>query len=265
MADHRRFFVPASCLDQNVATLTGPIAHQIKNVLRLRVGDRVKLLDNSGWSYEVRVEMLEQDAVIGAIQGKVLAGGEPRTKITIFQGLLRPNQFETVLQKATEVGVCTIVPTICQRCVVGHLDDGSTHKMTRWERIVTEAAEQCGRGKIPALRPAMLLEQACEQVRGLSLLTWEDEHSVSLRAAMRQSQGSFTANKPAVEPRSGTQRPFSINLFVGPEGGFAPHEVAMARGYGIATITLGPRILRAETAAIVAAALLLHEAGDLER
>lgn len=270
MTHHNRFFVPATAIKGNLATLSGAVVHQIKNVLRLRPGDRLTLLDNSGWRYDVEITDLDHDLLLGAVHGKALVTTEPRTKVTIYQGLLRGQQFEFVLQKATEVGVSVIVPTICQRCLVANLSDAGARKLSRWERIIAEAAEQSGRGKIPALRPALLFQQACEQVRGLSLLPWEDEDSVSLREALRREANllALKSTNGGYEPSArelGPHRPFSVNLFIGPEGGFTPEELAMARGYGITTVTLGPRLLRAETAALVAASLVLHELGDMGR
>ncbi len=268
MTEHNRFFVPAEAIRGGTATLSGALVHQIKNVLRLRPGDRVTLLDNSGWHYVVEITGLDQQQLVGAVRGKALGTTEPRTKITVYQGLLRGAQFEFVLQKATEIGVSAFAPAICQRCVVANIGEVNANKLARWERIVTEAAEQSGRGKVPVLRPAVMFQQAVEQVRGVSLLLWEDEDSASLREALRREanlialQGMNGSHSPSVR-ELGPSRPFSVNLFVGPEGGFAPEEVAMSRSYGITTVTLGPRLLRAETAAVAAIALVLHELGDM--
>jgi 16S rRNA (uracil1498-N3)-methyltransferase len=181
---------------------------------------------------------------------KSLAVAEPRTKITLYQALLKLDRFEWVLQKNTELGAVGFVPMITERCIIGSLEDISKTKTERWWRILMEAAEQSGRARLPTLRPAVMFPTACEDAArgGLTLIPWEEEKERSLRSVLRE------AERP----------PFSINLFVGPEGGFTPEELAQAQRYGARPVTLGPRILRAETAGLVAAAAILHELGDLE-
>ncbi len=250
-----RFFVPPAWVGGNEVTITGPQAHQIARVLRMRPGDLVIVLDNSGWEIEVRLTAVGGELVTGEVLHRRLASGEPRTKISLYQGVLRSNRFEFVVQKGTEVGVVQFVPLISERCVVSDLD-AVDRKQRRWEWIIQEAAEQCRRGRKPVLRSALLFPQACEQARhsgGLSLIPWEGEGAVSLRDLLRSTPPEREQSWP----------PFTINLFVGPEGGFSPGEIAVARRYGLRPVTLGPRILRAETAGVVAAAAILYELGDL--
>jgi len=252
-----RFFVPADCLKANLVTLGGPLAHQIAHVLRLRPGERITLLDNTGWAYEVELSKVTAQQAAGEVRRKTLATGEPRTKITLYQALLKGDHFEFVLQKGTELGIVDFVPLISERCVVAHLDQASA-KATRWQRIILEAAEQSGRGRLPVLRPANLFAPACEQAgrRSLSLIPWEGEKATSLRDVLGQRK---EAGKSPPTPR-----PFAINLFIGPEGGFSTGEIVQARGYGLLPVTLGARLLRAETAGLVAAAAIFYELGDLE-
>jgi len=252
-----RFFVPADCLKANLVTLGGPLAHQIAHVLRLRPGERITLLDNTGWAYEVELSKVTAQQAAGEVRRKSLATGEPRTKITLYQALLKGDHFELVLQKGTELGIVDFVPLVSERCVVAHLDQASA-KATRWQRIILEAAEQSGRGRLPVLRPATLFAPACEQAarRSLSLIPWEGEKATSLRDVLGPRKE--TGKSPP------TPRPFAINLFIGPEGGFSTGEIVQARGYGLLPVTLGARLLRAETAGLVAAAAIFYELGDLE-
>lgn len=254
-----RFFVPPQSISRTGVAFSEQQAHQISNVLRLGPGDRVIVLDNSGWQYEVELAEVRTDNVTGSVRSKSLAGGEPRTKITLYQGLLRSQKFEHVLQKCTELGVATFVPTICERCVVANISEASPAKLERWQRIIVEAAEQSGRGKLPVLHPATLFQQACEEVRGLSLIAWEGEDLTSLRVFLRSNN---VAKIDAEDARPVT-RPFSLNIFIGPEGGFSSFEIQRAQAYGIVPVSLGPRILRAETAAIAATAITLYDTGDL--
>lgn len=245
-----RFFAPAEWLKDEEVTITGPLVHRLRNVLRVRRDDRVILLDNSGWEHEVEIVKVTSQRIEGRVMHKSVAVAEPRTKITLYQALLKLDKFEWVLQKNTELGIVGFVPMITERCIIGSLEDISKTKTERWWRILMEAAEQSGRGRLPTLRPAVMFSTACEDAArgGLTLIPWEEERERSLRSVLQ-----------ATEPP-----PFSINLFVGPEGGFAPEELAQAQRYGAIPITLGPRILRAETAGLVAAAAILHQLGDLE-
>src|SRR3954467_4543569 len=171
-----RFFVDAASFQgRDVAIEDAELAHQIGTVLRLRAGDRVLLLDNSGWQYVVALSGVERDRVAGTVERKELAGGEPRTKLTLYVALLRSERFEWVLQKGTELGVSAFVPLICERSTIADADELSANKLERWNRIVREAAEQSRRGKLPRLAPALFLPAACDHAsqRGTALLLWE--------------------------------------------------------------------------------------------
>jgi len=258
-----RFFVPADWLKQDSISLSGALVHQIRDVLRIKPGEQIVALDDSGWEYQVELDKVEKDEVAGHILHKALAGGEPRTKITLYQGVLKGHHFEWVLQKGTEIGIVEFVPVICDRCLMSSLGDISAAKIARWQRIIREAAEQCRRGRLPRLQSAMLLPQACDQTRqsGLNLMPWEEERKVTLRNLLQRE--SQISERAAHAQGRNARRPFSIGLMIGPEGGFTPEEVELARRYNIHTLSLGTRILRAETAGLVAAAAILYEFGDL--
>jgi len=212
-------------------------------VLRLGPGDEIILLDNSGWEYLVEISSVERGGVKGIVRDKVLSTNEPATQITLYQALLKSNKFEFVLQKGTELGIRGFVPLFCERSIV----DVADNKMNRWQRIIMEAAEQSRRARLSILYPAMPFDEACRSVSGISLLLWEGERELSLRAALADIK----------------EAPQALNLFIGPEGGFSVSEVEFARRWGIVPITLGGRILRAETAGLVAAAAILYQFGDL--
>jgi 16S rRNA (uracil1498-N3)-methyltransferase len=250
-----RFFIPPSWIRGNRVTVTGPQAHQIANVLRMRPGELIAVLDNSGWVIEVRLTSVDGNAVNGEVQRRRLSVREPRTKVSLYQGALRSNRFEFVLQKGTELGVVEFVPVIADRCVMSDLEVVEK-KRRRWEMIIQEASEQSRRGRKPVLRSTALFPQVCEQVRhsgGLSLILWEEEGKTPLRDVLR-----------GVSSGDRDDRPFAVNFLVGPEGGFTAGEIDVARRYGLAPVSLGPRILRSETAATVAAAIILYELGDLQ-
>lgn len=252
-----RFFVESGALQGRELQIDdSELAHQLGTVLRLRAGERVVLLDNSGWQYTVALGLVERGRVAGIVERKELAGGEPRTKITLYVALMRAERFEWVLQKGTELGVSAFVPLICERSTVADADGLSEHKHERWRRIIREAAEQSRRGKLPRLAPAVLLPAACDQAakRGTALLLWEGGNVPSLRHVLQAADRAGAA--PA--------QPFSVALFSGPEGGFSPQEFETAARYGMIAVTLGPRTLRAETAPLAATSAILYEMGDLE-
>jgi 16S rRNA (uracil1498-N3)-methyltransferase len=254
-----RFFVPPEVVSQAAVRITGGLVHQIHRVLRLSPGEQIVLLDNSGWEYRVDLRQVTEKAVTGEVVGRSVKANEPRTKITLYQSVLKGNRFEWALQKGTELGVSEFVPVIASRCILQNLADAEA-KFPRWQRVILEAAEQSERAKFPALLPALMFNAACERAgagRGLSLIPWEEETAFSLKWMLRPN-GANGANGAF-----GGERPFSVSLFIGPEGGFTTEEISVAEDYGIRPVTLGPRIMRAETAAIVAAAAVFYELGDL--
>jgi 16S rRNA (uracil1498-N3)-methyltransferase len=250
-----RFFIPREWIDQGKVLIKGRQVHQLRNVLRLMSGDRIIVLDNTGWEYEVELERVDRSFVSGVVRG-ISSVAEPKTKVTLYQALLKGSKFEFIIQRCTELGVAGFVPMVCERCVVGDLKGVSDKKLERWKRIIVEAAEQSGRGKLPILEPVVPFHEACQSARGFSLLAWEGEQTLGLRAALR---GEIYRQRIISE-----KNPLSVKLFIGPEGGFSPSEVEFARDCGIVPIALGSRVLRAETAGLVAAAAILYECGDLE-
>ena len=244
-----RFFIPPQWIDQDRVVITGKQVHQLRDVLRMAEGDRILVLDNSGWQYEVELRRVDREQVEGIVREKSLSLSEPRTQITLYQALLKAEKFEFILQKGTELGIASFVPMVCERCVAGRAKDVSDRKLNRWKRIIAEAAEQSRRGKLPLLKPVLPFAQACQSAAGFSLLAWEGEQALGLRAALRGQKAKDIS---------------SVNLFIGPEGGFSPAEVEFARACGVLPITLGRRVLRAETAGLVAATAILYECGDLD-
>jgi 16S rRNA (uracil1498-N3)-methyltransferase len=240
-----RFFVPPEVFDGERVTLRGATAHQVRHVLRIRTGERIVLLDNMGWEFETQLETVGTQTCAGHIVARRRAANEPRVRLTLYAALLKHDKFEWVLQKGVELGVAAFQPVVSERCVGG---EGAAQKRERWQRIVREAAEQSERGVIPLLAaPLPLADAVSHAVQcGLSLIPYEEEHARSLRVVLRE------------QPRA-----TAINLFIGPEGGFSPGEIELARANEVIPVTLGPRILRAETAGVVAAAAVLYEYGEM--
>jgi len=238
-----RFFVEADAFDSELrqVAFSAEQTHQLRHVLRLRPGDRVRVFDGR----EPLDRIVELTAPgVGRVVGTQPQPPEPRTKLVAYPALVQRDKFEPVLQKLTELGASLIVPTLCARGLVRQPPDGA--RLARWRAIVREAAEQCGRGVVPNVGSALPLGAAVEQAvgEGCAVLAYEGERHASLRQALAGAGPC-------------------VGLFVGPEGGYAPQEVAAATAAGARLVTLGPRVLRTETASLVLAALVLYELGDL--
>jgi 16S rRNA (uracil1498-N3)-methyltransferase len=242
-----RFFVPEEQFTDTEVKLVGEQAHQIRDVLRMQRGAHIVVLDNLGWEYEVALNNVARKQVQAMILERREATGEPHTKLTLYQSLLPRAKFEWVLQKCTEVGVSNFIPVITQRSLIQDTAV-ALKKMERWERIITEAAEQSGRARIPTLADPIQLHAAVSDLKAYqrSLIAWEQREGTDIRTSLRESE----------------EGPAAVALFIGPEGGFAEEEVAWSRSAGVTPVTLGQRILRTETAAIVASALILYELGN---
>jgi 16S rRNA (uracil1498-N3)-methyltransferase len=142
-----RFFIPSDWIRHNEVTVTGPQAHQIARVLRMRPGDRAVMLDDSGWEIHIRLILVEPNEVRGEVLRRRLADAEPRTKISLYQGVLKSSRFEYTLQKGTELGFVEFVPVVAQRCIMHDLE-AVEKKHRRWDSIIQEAAEQSRRSNL---------------------------------------------------------------------------------------------------------------------
>ena len=243
-----RFFVPPECIDGDEVVVTGPVARQLAMVLRAAPGDRIALLDDTGAEYFVTLSRVGPREAAGAVTGRAV-DAEPPPPIALYQALLKADRFEQALQKCTELGVSRFVPMVTERCVPRVDAKWAANRYPRWRRIVTEAAEQSGRRRIPALEAAVSLEAACDGAEGVRLIPWEGERVTGIRAALR------AAGPGAL--RDG------VSVFVGPEGGLTEAEIAYAASRGVEPVSLGPRVLRSETAAMAAVAAVQYELGEL--
>ncbi|MCL4514116.1 MAG: 16S rRNA (uracil(1498)-N(3))-methyltransferase [Firmicutes bacterium] len=282
-----RFFVDPRQIEDGVVRIAGEDTNHITRVLRLRPGDRITVLDGTGLEYEVVISTISEEEVTGRVVGSRQRRTEPRLKVTLVQGLPKADKMELIIQKCTEIGVARILPARTERSVVELEGGKAARRLERWRKIAVQAAEQSGRALVPAIGEVTPLaavlnsaefHDAMENGLGLALMPWEGEDSVDLRRALAgrllqapsmmgqdgQGGGPVGQGDRDVTLAQYSRRPEVAWLFIGPEGGFSAREVEMAHAAGVNTITLGPRILRTETAGFVALTLLLWEAGELD-
>ncbi len=243
----RRFFVPAGSLRARNVTLGEEMAHRLGRVLRMKRGDHVILSDGGRREYEVQLTAVSPHAITAIVVAEREAPPEPAVTLVLYQSLIRANRFDLVLEKGTEIGVSRFVPVVNARGQIAVEDEPSPARAERWQRLVVEAAEQCGRGRPPPIDSPLAFEDAIRQARGLKLLPYEGQRSPGLGFHLRALP----------------ERPAAVSLFIGPEGGFGPEEVELARSEDCVLVSLGPRILRSETAGIVASALVLDALGEM--
>ncbi len=236
-----RFYISADQLQGDAVSFKPGQWHQLHSVLRLRVGDRVAVFDGVE-RVDRRVELI--GPAMGRVVDQLPQAAEPRTRLVAYPSLVHRDKFELVLQKLTEVGAVAIVPVLSARSLVRQPPDEG--RQARWRAILREAAEQSRRGVVPELFAALDFTHAIAHAigEGTVIMAYEEERRRSLRAALQSA-------------------PQTVSIFVGPEGGYTPEEASAAASLGAKLVTLGPRVLRTETASPLLAALVLYELGDL--
>ncbi len=248
MIDLARFFLKAGQIHGDQVAISGDDAHHITRVLRLRAGDEVEGVDPAGQVHRILLGEVGSK-VRGCLVGMVESAQESPLFMTLFQGLAKGDKMDLVIQKAVELGATEIVPFTSRYTVVRLEEKQAKTRQTRWERIALEAAKQSGRTRIPiigGLHTFSVLSEAV-QVRcaqgDLVIVAYEGETKMGI--------GSLD------DPKQG------VSVIVGPEGGFAPHEVEALALAGAKVCTLGPRILRTETAGLVLLSMIGYKWGDL--
>lgn len=242
-----KFFVAPGSVRGSFLTLEGENAAHAR-VLRLRQGDRVLVCDGCGTDYSCTISDISPQQVCLVVDSASASASEPRVQCSVYMAYAKADKLEHVIQKATELGAVKIVAFPSARCVSRPDKASLGKKLERWQKIAASAAGQCGRGVIPQVLAADSYEQALSWAAQseLALFPYENEKALSLRAAL--SGGSAA----------------SVSVVTGPEGGFTPEEVALAQEKGLRICTLGPRILRCETAPLCALTCVLFASGALD-
>ncbi len=241
-----RFFVPASDIVDGTASVRGSEFRHLQRVLRLREGDHVTLFDDAGTEHAGVVVSLSPRVALVRVTASTMPRRESPLALTLYQGIPKGRKMDLVVEKATELGVQTIVPFHSAFSLGAGAGAGA--KRERWQRIAVAAAKQSGRTSVPAIAAPIAFAEVVDAAAAhdLRLLFFEGAGTVPFVALP----------EPATPPRSAA-------IAIGPEGGFSRDETAAARDAGFALVDMGPRILRTETAALVAATLVQARWGDL--
>ncbi len=246
-----RFYSPASSFspDGKSVELGPEQARHLREVLRLRTGDEVFLFDGEGREFQgVVAEARRNSAQIKVIAEVDPSKPESPLDLTLGIALLKGEKFDLVVQKASELGVTRVIPLITMRADIRLRDASDAGKRVgRWQRIAVEAAKQSGRARVPEILTPQLFSALIGTASGTNVLMFSERDGGSLEAALKSIEIASLA----------------ITALVGSEGGWTDEEIEEARSAGCEIITLGGRVLRAETAAIVVAALIQHHSGDL--
>ncbi|WP_319523709.1 16S rRNA (uracil(1498)-N(3))-methyltransferase [uncultured Desulfosarcina sp.] len=243
----RRFFIPPEIVDTACPEITGSEAGHICRVLRLSAGDEVELFDGTGSGYRAQIVSANPDQVRLSIVETYTLTTESPVRVTLALGFLKENKMDDLIRPLTELGIHCLQPFYAARSVSRPKAKGLEKRLDRWQKKALEAVKQCRRARIPTIEPADSLTDVLKASDSfdLKIFFWEGEPlAVKL-------------------PEQALPYPRSILAVVGPEGGFSEDEVQMAREHGFLICGMGPRILRAQTAAVAACTVLQYLFGDM--
>ena len=244
-----RFFTPKNNinLEQNTCIIDGEDVKHNSRVLRCKENDKLEVCDMDNNEYICEIREINKDNILLDIIEKVNIKRESSLKVKLYQGMPKGTKMELILQKLTEIGVDEIVLVQTKRSVTKIDNKKEDKKIERWERIIYEAAKQSKRGKIPTLRGVLTFKEALEDMKNndLNLCPYENERTISIKECLKDVSAD------------------TIGIFVGPEGGFEEDEIEKIQDIDGKVVSLGPRILRTETASVVASSIVLYELSDL--
>ncbi|PRX28347.1 16S rRNA (uracil1498-N3)-methyltransferase [Orenia metallireducens] len=242
------FFVQSTDINDGIVVIKGDDVAHITRSLRLDLGDEISVSDGEGQKYLTELLEFGEYFVKAKVLEEFKVQAEPRVKVTLVQGLPKSKKMDMIVQKCTEIGVEEFIPIDTKRTVVNLNKKKAQKRQERWQKIVEEAAKQSKRGKIPKVKELSDLKQIIGKFDSydLVLVPWEDEESQGLKETL--------GSNLEVE---------RIMIIIGPEGGFSLEEIEQVKRAGAKSVTLGPRILRTETAGIATLSMVLYQLGDL--
>lgn len=238
-----RFFTET--INESKGIISGDDAKHIAKVLRMHAGEKLVACDCQGFDYDCVIDSLTDKEVELSVERKYLSETEPSVRVTLYQAMPKSDKMELIIQKAVELGVSAIVPVQTKRCVSRPDAKSMAKKLERYNRIALEAAKQCGRGRIPQVLPMLDFTEAIK--------------------AMKEDQRAFLfyENSTSSFRKELEQGVSSVSIMVGAEGGFEEEEVQKALDLDIASLSLGKRILRCETAPLAALSIIMYETGNM--
>jgi 16S rRNA (uracil1498-N3)-methyltransferase len=245
----RRFFVEKILPGTGFVSITGKEARHIRNVLRMKEGEMLILMDKEGQSFEATIGAIHYKEVKVTITKTLPPLPSSPVKISLAQALIKSHPMEYLIQKVTELGIHSIHPFYSERTVIQLRSAHLKNKMDRWMEIMKSACKQCGRVTLPDVNTPLLFEKIIKDApdtKTLKILLWEDEDKVDLKRLLTSMSSA---------PH--------VFVIVGPEGGFTLNEINLAKDAGFHIVSLGNRILRAETAAVSLLSIIQYEWGDL--
>ncbi len=245
----RYFYIAPSDGQKTKVSLEGLQIRHIKNVLRLKPGARIGLYDGTGFEYHAVIRSVSAKRVDVEIIRRFKAAAASSVQIIVAQAFLKEKKMDELVRRLCELGIAGWVPFFSRRTIARPGKNRLDARSSRWQRIAVEALKQCRRNDLPRIAEALSFEDVLEYARScdLKIIFWEEA----------------TAAIDALAPARGPDRAEKIFLMLGPEGGFSAAEIQQARDSGFSVASLGPRILRAETATIAACSLIQYLYGDM--
>lgn len=246
-----KFFVKKEQIQNNNIKIIGEDVNHIKNVLRAKIGEKIKICDTSNSiDYICSIKEIEKEYINCQIEEKKEESEESNIKITIFQGLPKADKMELIIQKSVELGVYDIYPVEMKRCVVKFDEKDKEKKILRWQKISEVAAKQCGRNIIPTIQNIINVKKICNLYDKYDILivAYENEKNITLKEELKKLRYN-KLNKQELK----------IGIIIGPEGGLEENDVEMLKNVGAKVVTLGKRILRTETVALNMLSVIIYE------
>lgn len=244
-----KFFIPVENFCDDQVIIKGDDVKHIYKVLRLSNGDRISVNNCKGKEFIGEIANINKECVTVNILEEIQLNNESPVSITLYQGLPKSSKMDFIVQKSVEIGLTSIVPVVTER-VISKSDVSEFKKTDRWVRIALEACKQCKRSIIPQVSSPINFDDMLQRIDSADLIVvpYENQENFGIRTMLRE------INKTGIK---------SIAVIIGPEGGFEEEEIIKLKSVGAYIVTLGPRILRTETAGLVTASILMYELGDL--